>query len=287
MGKRLALWWLLLLLPALAVHAGERRCYFDDADSERGLASHSVNALFQDRTGFIWIATDSGLHRYDGYGYQRFDHSAAPNASLPDSVITAIAQDSDGRLWIGTHSHGLTAIDAASGKTVAASQAGAGQSTRRDEISALLLDDRGLWIGTHAGIARASDGSMWAATSAGVIRFTPHSDSPQTIDPQTMPSALSIAASNDGAVYVGGSNGLYRVGEDATAKEIWPATESHGLAQVHAIVQDHRGRLWLAVFGAGLTVFDPADGTAQSLHHEIGMPGSLPDDYVTHLLIDP
>ena len=60
MGKRLATWWLLLLLPALAVHAGERRYYFDDADSERGLASHSVNAIFQGRTGFIWIATDSG-----------------------------------------------------------------------------------------------------------------------------------------------------------------------------------------------------------------------------------
>ena len=103
---------------------------------------------------------------------------------------------------------------------------------------------------------------------------------------QTLPSALSIAASNDGAVYVGGANGLYRVGDDAKASEVWPATESHGLVQVHAIVQDHRGRLWLAVFGAGLTVYDPADGSAQSLHHEIGMPGSLPDDYVTHLLID-
>src|ERR1700743_702422 len=206
MGKRLATWWLLLLLPALAVHAGERGYYFDDADSERGLASHSVNALFQDRPGFIWIATDSGLHRYDGYGYQRFDHSAAPNASLPDSVITAIAQDSDGRrLWIGTHSHGLTAIDAVSGKAIATSQLGVGQPTRRDEISALIVDDRGLWIGTHAGIehmdavtaqrrelchfaggvttqlgsvsgtgaplvsgfARANDGSMWCATSAG------------------------------------------------------------------------------------------------------------------------
>ncbi len=103
---------------------------------------------------------------------------------------------------------------------------------------------------------------------------------------QTLPSALSIAASSDGAVYVGGANGLYRVGDDAKANEVWPATESHGLAQVHAIVQDHRGRFWLAVFGAGLTIYDPADGSAQSLHHEIGMPGSLPDDYVTHLMID-
>ncbi|HEX4482139.1 MAG TPA: two-component regulator propeller domain-containing protein, partial [Rudaea sp.] len=313
MGKRLATWWwLLLLLPAFAVHAGERRYYFDDADSERGLASHSVNAIFQDRTGFIWIATDSGLHRYDGYGYQRFDHSVAGSASLPDSVITAIAQDGDGRLWVGTRSHGLTAIDAASGKILSNSQVDTAKPSQRDVVSALLFDDRGLWIGTHAGIelmdtstgrrrelyhflggmatqvgafARAADGTIWSATSAGVIRFAPNSDTPQTVDAQTLPSALSIAAVNDG-VYVGGTSGLYHVGADNRVTEVWPVSDAHGLVQVRSIVQDQRGRLWLAVFGAGLTVFDPADEGAQSLHHEIGMPGSLPDDYVTHLMID-
>ncbi len=314
MGKRLATWWwLLLLLLAFAVHAGERRYYFDDADSERGLASHSVNAIFQDRTGYIWIATDSGLHRYDGYGYQRFDHSVAGSASLPDSVITAIAQDGDGRLWVGTRSHGLTAIDSTNGRILSTSQVDAAKPSQRDVVSALLFDDRGLWIGTHAGIelmdatngrrrelyhfvggaapqvggfARAADGTIWCATSAGVIRFAPHSDTPQTVDAQTLPSALSITTVIGDGVYAGGANGLYRLGDDNHLSEVWPASDSHGLVQVRSIVQDHRGRLWLAVFGAGLTVFDPADGSAQSLHHEIGMPGSLPDDYVTHLMID-
>ena len=313
MGKRLATWWLVLLLPALAAHAGERRYYFDDADSERGLASHSVNAIFQGRTGFIWIATDGGLHRYDGYGYQRFDHSAASSAPLPDSVITAIAQDSRDRLWIGTNSHGLTAIDPSNGKIVSVSQIGTSQPSLRDEVNALLFDDRGLWIGTRAGVelmdaatgnrrelfrfsgdrtplvggfARAGDGAVWCATSAGVIRFAAHAETPQMIDVQTLPSALSIAAMNDGVVYVGGASGLYRVSDASRLTQVWPGSETHDLVQVRAIVQDHRGRLWLAVFGAGLTVYDPADGSSQSLHHEIGMPGSLPDDYVTHLLLD-
>ena len=313
MGKRLATWWLVLLLPALAAHAGERRYYFDDADSERGLASHSVNAIFQDRAGFVWIATDGGLHRYDGYGYQRFDHSAASSSPLPDSVITALAQDGRDRLWIGTNSHGLTAIDAGNGKIVATSQIGASQPSRRDEVDALLFDDRGLWIGTRAGVelmdtatgnrrelfrfsggrpplvggfARTGDGAVWCATSTGVIRFAPHSESPQTVDAQSVPSALSIAAMSDGVVYVGGASGLYRVSDANRLTQVWPGSEPHDLVQVRSIVQDHRGRLWLAVFGAGLTVYDPADGSSQSLHHEIGMPGSLPDDYVTHLLLD-
>src|ERR1700685_2136992 len=111
MGKRLAAWGLVLLLFAVSAQASERRYYFDDADSERGLASHSVNAIFQDRAGFIWIGTESGLHQYDGYAYQRFEHASNDPASLPDSVITAITEDSHSRLWVGTNTHGVAAID--------------------------------------------------------------------------------------------------------------------------------------------------------------------------------
>src|SRR5262249_10489026 len=149
----------------------------------------------------------------------------------------------DRGLWIGTHA-GIELMDTATGQRRELFHFPGGVATQLGSVS-----------GTGAplvnGFARANDGSIWCATSAGVIRFAPKSDSPQTIAAQALPSALSIAASSDGAVYVGGANGLYRVGDDAKATEVWPATESHGLVQVHAIVQDHRGRLWLAVFGAG------------------------------------
>jgi len=315
MGKRLAAWGLVLLLFAVSAQASERRYYFDDADSERGLASHSVNAIFQDRAGFIWIGTESGLHQYDGYAYQRFEHASNDPASLPDSVITAITEDSHSRLWVGTNTHGVAAIDTATGKVVSTSLIGSAQSSRRDLIGSVMFDaGRGLWIGTSAGVeimdtdsgkrrevfhfpvdagafvegfALAADGTMWCATTSGVLRFAPHSDSAQIVDAQNLPSALSVMIGGDGTVYAGGNNGLYRIEkQEGRATEIWPSSDSHGVAQVRSIVQDNHGRLWLGVFGAGLTVYNPVDGTSQSLHHELGMPGSLPDDYVTHLLID-
>ncbi len=317
MGKRLAVWWLALLSLSISIsgQASERRYYFDDADSERGLASHSVNAIFQDRAGFIWIATESGLHQYDGYGYRRLDHSAGNVASLPDSVVTSITQDGHDRLWVGTNTHGIAAIEAATGKVVATSLIGVLQSSRRDLIGALMFDSaRGLWIGTRDGIevmdvdsgqrrelykfpagstplvysfALGADGSMWCATTAGVLRFAPHVDTAQLIDASHLPSALSITITADGAVYAGANNGLYSIQkEDGRATQVWPTPDSHGIAQVQSIVADSHGRLWLAVFGAGLTIFDPKDGGSQSLHHEMGMPGSLPDDYLTHLFID-
>ena len=324
-GRWLARVWLppLLLFLAIAAHASERRNYFDNVDSEGGLASHSVTALLQDRTGYLWIATQGGLHRYDGYRYALYQHVANDPASLPDSYVTALAEDGHGRLWVGSMTRGLAALDPAIGKVVATSQIGAMQARPRDDISALAFDSaRGLWIGTAAGIelmdvdsgkrrelfrfpagaggrvfdfARAADGTLWAATSAGLLRFAPHgetapqSEIAQVVAAGNISAAFSTLLATDGSVYAGTEQGLYRVdAQHDAATRVWPQGNDAltGTAQVRALAQDRRGRLWLAVFGAGLTVYDPANASAQSLQHTDAMPGSLPDNFPVRLLID-
>jgi ligand-binding sensor domain-containing protein len=148
-----AFWWVTLCLLAGAVaSATERRYYFDDVDSEQGLAQHTVNAFFQDRTGYIWIATQGGLHQYDGYRFVLYQHDADDPDSLPDSYVTALAQDDRGRLWVGSNTRGLVALDPASGKIVATSQIAGVDAQQRNAISALLFDPaRGMWVGTSAG----------------------------------------------------------------------------------------------------------------------------------------
>src|SRR5690349_21081235 len=56
-----------------------------------------INAIFQDKTGFMWYGTDNGLFKFDGLKYIQF----TTNDSLPDNDVTAIAQDSLGRIWAG------------------------------------------------------------------------------------------------------------------------------------------------------------------------------------------
>src|SRR5579859_6459324 len=55
----------------------------------------NVNKILQDKTGFIWFATDKGLFKFDGVNYKSFIHN------LPDGNVTALAQDSVGRIWAG------------------------------------------------------------------------------------------------------------------------------------------------------------------------------------------
>src|ERR1035437_8163541 len=56
-----------------------------------------INTAFQDKGGFVWFGTNKGLFKFDGINQQ---HYTAANG-LPDEIITAIAQDSSGRIWTG------------------------------------------------------------------------------------------------------------------------------------------------------------------------------------------
>ncbi|MBU6198721.1 MAG: hypothetical protein KGP08_03645, partial [Xanthomonadaceae bacterium] len=302
---------LLAAMLAAPVHASERRYYFDDLGSERGLASHTVTALFQDSTGYIWIGTQSGLDRYDGYEYRLFQHRVNDARSLPESFVTAVAQDAQGRLWIGGLSQGLGALDPITGKVVARSRIGAQQARPRDAIGALLFDPaRGLWVGTAAGIELldpadgtrrelyrfpsstkspqvfqfqlTGDGTLWAATASGLLRIAPKSDTAQATASDALPLALCVLAGSDGVVYAGGTDGLFRIDAGTnSAQRLWPVTSpAPGMAQVRALVRDHSGRLWLSSFGMGLTIYDPASGKTESLRNNGRIRGSLPDDFV-------
>jgi len=69
--------------------------YFAHGD---GLDDTEVHCLLQDRTGFIWVGTSSGLFRYDGMHFEGFLRAGDNTSS-----IDALAETPDGTLWVGTH----------------------------------------------------------------------------------------------------------------------------------------------------------------------------------------
>src|SRR4051812_37661555 len=62
----------------------------------------SGTAIIQDPTGFIWLGTQGGLVRWDGYHFRRYVADAETPGSLPDSFILTLHIDARKRLWIGT-----------------------------------------------------------------------------------------------------------------------------------------------------------------------------------------
>lgn len=74
---------------------------FINLSEEHGFPS--TKDIIQDQQGFIWLATENGLYRYDSYVFKTYRKNNNDSTSLIDNLISVLFVDSDGMLWIGTH----------------------------------------------------------------------------------------------------------------------------------------------------------------------------------------
>ena len=310
------------VLAALGAGAGaqgeERRYYFDPHDSATKLAQHTVNAIFQDHAGYMWIATEGGVNAYDGYRYRLYEHHPDDPTSLPDDFVTAIAEDRQQRIWLGSNNGSIAALDPESGKaTTYTLPADAPDRARRRSVGALAFDRQStLWLGTAGGIERidtltgrrsvafefpveaedphvsdlivTSDGTVWAASSAGVLRIAAAGGRALPVAAGSISAAAALAIGKGGVLYAGTPGGLFRIDPAGNGERVWPPgpAEAAATRAVRHIAQDDQGRLWLAAEPAGLVVFDPATAQSELLEHDHDMPGSLPENSVTTLFAD-
>lgn len=72
--------------------------YFRHFGVEQGLPSSEVHDILQDRNGFIWIATDRGVSKYDGYSFHNFSSAYG----LTDNTVFYLTEDTTGNIWCGT-----------------------------------------------------------------------------------------------------------------------------------------------------------------------------------------
>ena len=86
---------------------------FDQLSVDQGLAQESVLAIAQDRQGYMWFGSQSGLSRYDGYRMVVYKNIEGDKTSLVDNWVGELHVDSQGQLWVGTD-NGLDRFDAAS-----------------------------------------------------------------------------------------------------------------------------------------------------------------------------
>lgn len=119
---------------------------------DAGLSSNLVYGVQQDRHGFIWVTTNGGLSRFDGYDFTVFQHESGNPNSLSNDDISGIMEDPDDFFWIGTYK-GLNSLDLKNNKIVIYGQIPDDlQEQRKYRVTFLLQDDEGqIWIGTRGG----------------------------------------------------------------------------------------------------------------------------------------
>ena len=70
--------------------------------AEDGLSLNTVSSIIQDRKGFIWIGTEGGLNRFDGYRFKIYSSNEQEDSVLWTGYISSLLEGQNGNIWIGT-----------------------------------------------------------------------------------------------------------------------------------------------------------------------------------------
>lgn len=82
--------------------ANAQQYFFSGYSIEDGLSQSVVNCIFQDSRGYIWIGTQNGLNKFNGYKFEVYTYDPGDTNSIPNNWIYSIAEDQEANLWIGT-----------------------------------------------------------------------------------------------------------------------------------------------------------------------------------------
>jgi len=247
-----------------AVRSGSAKCYGEDS-----VFGRAVWALYEDSSGALWAAAQSGLWRIRPGPLKRY-------ATATELVGLNTAEN--GRLLIAMHSEGLLQLVGDKLETYpvrSAANPNQNLSDRQLNSNRLLRDrDGGLWIGTverglihvHAGrtdvftksdglsgdvilsLFEDREGNVWVATTGGLDRFRELPVSTISVKQGLASDATqSVLAATDGSIWLGTGQGLTRWKNGQTTT----FHKKDGLREdaIQALFQDYRGRVWVATAG--------------------------------------
>lgn len=102
--KKVLILLICLIGYRIGCHAqmADEHYYFKNLSVQNGLSQNTVNAILQDRQGFMWFGTKDGLNRYDGLSFRKFKHDDRTRRSIGNNFITALYEDAKGDIWVGT-----------------------------------------------------------------------------------------------------------------------------------------------------------------------------------------
>jgi len=73
-----------------------------------GISNSRITTIFQDSRGFLWVGTQDGLNRYDGYEFREYKHDALDTTTISGNFIQSIIEIPNGNIWVGTKDNGIT-----------------------------------------------------------------------------------------------------------------------------------------------------------------------------------
>lgn len=232
---------------------------FHRLSTQNGLPQTSATAIAQDGDGFIWVGTQGGLARWDGYRFRNY--LPVPNNvhSLPDNYVMSLYTDPGGRLWVGTNGGGLAHYD-----------------SRHDRFIRVPIGAQGISHVTVNGIIGDGKNGLWLATRGGLNHYDPDTGKFQQFQSEptkeaSLPSNFvrTLARDKTGSLWIGTSQGLVKQApEDIGTSRFKAVRLPLDVGKVQRIVSlacSKDGKIWVGTFDSGAFYIDPKDGIPHRL----------------------
>lgn len=249
-------------VPSLSENQG--RFSIEHFTPANGLAADKVISVAEDTTGYIWIGTQEGLHRYDGYTLRLYQHDPEDSRSLSGNTVEKVYVDQAGTLWIGTW-NGLNRYDP---------QTDSFHQYHHDpedttSLSGIMVID----------MQEDAQGRLWVAMGkelGGLCRYDPETDAfvrylYRSEDPYSLtannPSRLYRDKSGDLWIGMGspfdwelnyGGLNRYDPDNDGFIRYLHEPDDPYSLAhnEIISLYEDREGVFWVATWGGGVQFLD-------------------------------
>ena len=267
---------LILALMSLAVIKATAAPHVRRLGSEAGLTNNYVMGITQDRNGFVWISTESGLNRFDGETFKAFK---AGDGSIAANELNRVVSDHlTNSIWICTQRHGLNLLDC---DTYAVTHFNYGDGEH-------ALASNGV-----TDVCPTPEGNAWVATYTSGVDFidrktgkvTHHNTS--TIKGWPDDKTWTVVTSKDGRIYLGHVDAGFSVYDPSSGKirnyrHVAGDDSSLPGNEVRALLVDRQGNVWVGT-NRGLALFDDKGGRFTSFRHSISDSSSLVSDNIYHI----
>ena len=244
---------------------------FKNITIEDGLSQSTVETIYQDSKGYIWIGTNDGLDRYNGYEFKHYKHDKYDKNSIANNYIVDIIEDKNGYIWVSTIG-GLSRIN-----------------PDKDEIKNYYskedsgnLSNSNLWQ-----ILCTKDNRLIASTIDGLNVYDEDKDKFTRIlyKEGELPSQYIYSLEEDinGHIWVGTDNGLVELDKDLNIVKSYQ--DAIGDSDVYNVYDDSKGNIWVCTLDNGLFKINLDDKSVENYKNN-NSKISIPSNNVRDIISD-
>lgn len=238
--------------------------YQHDPSNPNGISSNSIYALFEDRTGIIWVS-GSGVDLYDPHKnlFRTFRNRQGDPNSLSQNMVWSFCEDDAGKVWIGTESGPINMFD----------------PVTRSFKQITIRDDRGN-IASNIYKMIFKDGVFWIASfNAGLVRYDKYTGNTRfflgshnsPLGKITMVNEVML--DDDNSLWIGThEDGLLHYNlqtEEVKQYKMNPKDpNSIGSNFINCIYRDYKENIWIGFWGGGLSIYNKQSGTFTNYQYD-------------------